>query len=283
MTAERIDTHAEEVKREGNRLFWDTNAERFVACIDTIGRKHDYGFTFLNLEAVYYGYADEPHAKQILDWIRGKRTVPGDTSTGLDIYHWRFAPRATTRRNTDWYIWSWSDPESIPWGDQVQDGGAVLGWSYHDVMSRLRVLGPDDAWNRLREIAFWYAEVDAAGGYRKYYDGTRPGRLQGGGTPGGLGLDNEFMESILLPQVLLDGFMGFEPSGDGFAVWPKLPAEWPEFTVDQIRWHGLVLSIHATHKDVEITRIGPGDPIRVTVAGKRPIVWSGDKPLHAQL
>ena len=33
--------------------------------------------------------------------------VEGDTSTGPDIYHWRFGPRATTRRNLDYYFWGW--------------------------------------------------------------------------------------------------------------------------------------------------------------------------------
>lgn len=283
MGAERLEALAEEVKKEGNKLFWDSSTERFVACIDTLGQKHDYGYTFLNLEAIAYGYSDERHAQKILEWIKGERVVGSDTSTGTDIYRWRFAPRASTRRNVDWYIWLWSDPESIPWGDQVQDGGAVLGWSYHDVMSRLKILGPDDAWNRLREIAFWYAEVSAAGGYRKYYDGTRPGRLQGSGVPGGLGLDREFTESILLPQVLIDGFLGFQPKADGFAIWPKLPKEWPELIIDQIHWHGLILTVRATHKAIEITRSSGSEPVEVWIAGRRPIKWSGDAQLKAQL
>jgi hypothetical protein len=283
LTVERLDAYADEVKKEGNRLFWNPKADRFIACIDTLGVKHDYGYTFLNLEAIYYGFADDRHAQQILEWIRGERSIEGDTSSGTDIYRWRFAPRASTKRNVDWYVWSWSAPESVPWGDQVQDGGAVLGWSYHDVMSRLRVLGPDDAWNRLREIAFWYAEVSAAGGYRNYYNGSRPGHLQGNGTPGGLGLDSEFLESILLPQTLLDGFLGFEPNPDGFAISPKLPKDWPEFSVDQIHWHGVVFSIHATHKQIEITRSGSDEIVHVVVNGRKPIIWTGTKPLKAQL
>ena len=47
------------------------------------------------------------------------------------------------------YFWGWSNPESVPWGNQVQDGGAVLGFSYHDLMARLKTAGPDDAWQRL--------------------------------------------------------------------------------------------------------------------------------------
>ena len=72
--------------------------------------------------------------------------VAGDTSQGADIYHWRFAPRATTRRNVQDYVWPWSAPQTIPWGGQIQDGGAVLGFSYYDLMARLQTNGSDDAW-----------------------------------------------------------------------------------------------------------------------------------------
>jgi hypothetical protein len=40
---------------------------------------------------------------------------------------------------------------------------------------------------------------------------------------GGLGLDQEFFESVLVPQVMLYGFMGLEPNADGFEVSPRLP------------------------------------------------------------
>ncbi|HOA62672.1 MAG: hypothetical protein KA191_17195 [Verrucomicrobia bacterium] len=94
--------------------------------------QHDYGWTFLNNEAVYYDFATPDQARSIRDWISGRRIVEGDTSTGPDIYRWRFGPRATTRRNIDYYFWGWSNPEDVPWGYQVQDGGSVLGFSYHD-------------------------------------------------------------------------------------------------------------------------------------------------------
>jgi len=112
-------------------------------------------------------------------------------------------PRSTTRRNVDYYFWAWSAPESIPFGAQVQDGGGVLGFSYHDLMSRLLTAGPDDAARRLREICAWFDETQAAGGYRTYYSDPARGTLQGGNVPGGLGLDKEFFESVLVPQVMI--------------------------------------------------------------------------------
>lgn len=248
--------HAAEVKTTGNELFWNTENGRFFTGIDAEGKKHDYGHTFLNFEAIYFDFATPEHAESIMTWLNGERLVKGDTSQGADIYHWRFGPRATTLRNVDYYLWAWSEPESIPWGGQVQDGGAVLGWSYHDLMSRLKVRGADCAWARLREIIEWFDEVQAAGGYRKYYDGTREGTMQGGGTAGGLGLDQEFFESVLVPQVMLRGFLGFEPTGDGFHIAPELPSDWPELTIDRIRYHDLVMRARATRDAVEITRDG---------------------------
>ncbi|HZT43632.1 MAG TPA: glycosyl hydrolase family 65 protein [Chthonomonadaceae bacterium] len=256
---DRLERDAAEVKQTGNRLFWNPRTGRFVSGIDAEGQSHDYGFTFLNEEAIACDFASPPHAKAILDWIDGKRTVPGDTSQGADIYHWRFAPRSTTRRNIDYYGWFWSNPEGIPWGGQVQDGGAVLGFSYYDLMARLKVLGPEDAWQRLGEIATWFAEVQAAGGYRAYYNGTHAGTLQGGGKAGGLGVDKEFFESVLVPQALLDGFLGFTPLADGFSLSPRLPVRWPSLTIDRIAWHDLTLSIRATQNSIEIHKEGQTD------------------------
>ena len=132
-------------------------------------------------------------------------------------------------------------------------GGAVLGFSYHDLMSRLKVYGPDDAWARLKEILGWYKDVQAEGGARAYY--TKPGRgsLQGGGTAGGLGIDAEFIESALLPQIMLDGFMGFEPKVDGFALSPQLPADWPALSITDICIHGGVYDLKSDRDKIVVT------------------------------
>ncbi|PWU16553.1 MAG: hypothetical protein C5B50_13230 [Verrucomicrobia bacterium] len=249
-----LEAHAADVKAEANKLFWNATSGRFVACVDADGQSHDYGFTFLNFEAIYYEFATAVHARSIMAWLNGDRRVEGDTAQGGDIYRWRFAPRATTKRNLDWYFWAWNNPEGIPWGGQVQDGGAVLGFSYHDIMARLRTLGPDNAWHRLQEIIRWFDEVQAAGDYRKYYNGTHEGSLQGAGTPGGLGLDAEFLESALVPQVMLNGFVGFAPLSDGFKLDPHLPSDWPELTIDRIRYHDLLLTIRAAPNQIEIRK-----------------------------
>ncbi len=237
----------------GNRLFWNEKTGRFTLGIDAEGGQADFGFTFLNLEAVAYGFATLDHAREIMDWMTGARTVADDTAQTTDIYHWRFAPRATTKRNTDHYGWFWNGAAGIPWGGQVQDGGAVLGFSYHDLLARLAVLGPDDAAQRLGEILNWYGEVTAEGGYRAYYDGSkREGTLQGGGTAGGLGLDQEFFESVMVPHVLLEGFAGFRPGPEHIRLTPRLPAGWASLTISNISYRGHVFTLEIEPRKIKI-------------------------------
>lgn len=266
LSAVALCRHAEEIRARAGKMFWNGKTGRFVACIDIDGAMHDYGYTFVNLEAIYYGFATEAQSRTILDWVSGKRTVAGDTSRGDGIYHWRFAPRATTRRNEDWYMWVWHRPEGIPWGGQVQDGGAVLGWSYHDLMARIKTTGPDDAWKRMEAILDWFGQVQAEGGYRAYYGKPGRGSLQGGGTPGGLGLDHEFMESVLVPQVMLYGFLGFRPNGKGFSLAPNLPTDWPSLEATGIHVQTNVLDVTAYQDGrVKITCRREGtDPFRVS-------------------
>ncbi|MFN3152469.1 glycosyl hydrolase family 65 protein [Bremerella sp.] len=275
---------AGDLKQRAGKRFWDETNGRFVACIDADGKSHDYGFTFLNLEAIYYGFATPQQAEQILQWLDGEREIAGDTSTGADIYHWRFAPRATTRRNLEWYAWVWHNPDHNPWGGQVQDGGAVLGFSYHDLMARLAVNGPDDAARRLKEITDWFAEVEDAGGYRKYYAVPGRGSLQGGGTPGGLGLDHEFMESVLVPQVMLYGFLGFQPTADGFSLQPKLPHDWPSLQVTRIAWADHVFDLKASQAEIQLTFQKAGQtPVRINLPEGSWQLDQGDAKLVSQV
>jgi hypothetical protein len=158
-------------------------------------------------------------------------------------------------RNVDYYTASWTRPESIPFGYQVQDGGAVLGFSFHDLMGRLEVNGPDDAWRRLQEILAWFSEVQKEGGYRNYYrpetKATR-GTLQGGGPPGGLGIDAEFWESILLPQIMTEGFLGLGVEGGRLHLNPRLPGDWPSLTVTDIQYRDWTLAITATKHSISL-------------------------------
>jgi hypothetical protein len=252
MDAEALETLAGAVRVDFQTRFWDAGAGRFMGWIALDGSRHDFGFTFLNTEAIHHGLATSLQEKMIFEWLDGSRVVDGDTSQGEDIYRWRFGPRSTTRRNTENYVWAWSAPESIGWGDQVQDGGAVLGFTYFELMARLRALGPDDAWRRLREVLGWFGEVQAAGGYRSYYAEPGRGTLQGGGPPGGLGFDHEFMESVMVPSVVIHGFLGVVPGVGSFALRPRLPSGVPRLGVSGLHVQGCVFDVMASKTEIAL-------------------------------
>lgn len=245
--------------------FWDAEAGRFVGTIDVQGGRHDYGLVFANLEALYYGLGGTAEARQIYAWLDGERRVPGDDAWGPDVYHWRFAPRATTLRNLDWYCWVWNGSQ-VPWGDQVQDGGAVLYTSYYDIMDRLRWQGPDPAMRRLAAVLDWYEEVESQGGYRAYY-ATHEGSLQGAGTAGGLGIDAEFVESALVPLTLLYGFLGVEATPAGLSVRPRLPAGVPWLGVRHLRYAGGHYHVLASREGVWIEDADNGGVRRLPARG----------------
>ncbi len=268
LNPDALRAHAAEVKDVSNAKFWNPETGRFVACIDKNGDAHDYGLTFLNLDAIWYGLVTDEHQGAIMDWLTGKRIVEGDTSTGAEIYHWRFGPRATTKRNVAWYGFFWSSPESIPWGGQVQDGGAVLGFSFYDLWARLHTLGADNAWQRLSAIMAWDKEVWAEGGYRAYYkDGQRGTTLQGGGTAGGLGIDFEFFESSLLTAILVHGFLGINPDGDTLRIQPQIPEGCPKMGIQNLLFRGVRMDIAVQKDKVQVReKDAPGKAFDVEVA-----------------
>ncbi len=277
---EELRAHAADVKQTSNEKFWNEETGRFYGSFDVKGRPYDYGFTFLNLETIWYGIAEEERAQSIMDWITGRRIVEGDTSTGDDIYRWRFGPRATTRRNIEWYGHGWTNPEDLDWGGQVQDGGAVLGFTFYDLWARIHVEGPDSAWERLGEILEWERDVWAVGGYRAFYaDGGQGTTLQGGGTAGGLGIDYEFFESSLVPTIIVQGFLGIQPTAYSLSIRPQLPEACPEMGMTRLRYRGVEMDVHATPETLTVTlHDAPLDPIAVDLGPEWRLAGDTDTP-----
>ncbi len=270
--------HAVQVRDVAQKRFWNEAAGRFVGCIDPKGTARDYGFVVMNQEAIWYDIASRTQARSIMDWISGKRIVEGDTSTGEDIYHWVFAPRSTTRRNVEWYSQGWYYPEDIPWGGQVQDGGAVLGFTFYDLWARLKVYGPDDAWQRLCAIMHWDNEAWKAGGYRAFYtDGSKGATLQGSGTAGGLGIDMEFHESSMLPAFLVYGLLGIDADAHALRVRPHLPVAVPSVGVANLWYRGARLNVRVSRGLVEVEAVSLPQS-GILMCGPTGVVTSVDKP-----
>lgn len=246
-----------------NETFWDEQEGRYIGCIGQDGRRRDYGFTFLNLEAMAYGLADAHQVERIYHWLEH-----GVSSTGeADIYSaWIFAPRATTLHNPmwneehplglpgserePWWFFGW---HGTPFGDQCQDGGAIFYTSFFDLMARLRYRGPDDAWQRWSAILARYRMPDRLCGGPPLCRGEIPQQVN----PGSVGLDLPFPESGMVPCWMLYGVLGVTPTFEGLRVQPRLPRQLPWCAVHNVSFQGQTLSLKATRTSLRVTQTGP--------------------------
>ena len=149
-----------------NEKFWDTEKQRYIGCVDINGAVYDYGFVFLNLEAIEAGLADQSKAEAVFAWLDGKRVIEGDTATGSDIYAYAFAPRSTTLAVAD----NWWDYQGgrLPlsaeggWGKYVQNGGTALSGAYYDILARHAFSRTEEVKTRLSALTNAYADGSLA-------------------------------------------------------------------------------------------------------------------------
>ncbi len=260
-TPESLERLAVRAKRTIEKRLWCKDSGRFARNLDAHGERRDYGYLHHNLQALAWGIGTATQRRSILSWLDA-RVVPGDTASGADILHWRFAPRTSTRRNTAHYFWPWiadwkREPDSPyrVWGDQMQDGGAVPYTAFFELLARCRGGEPEQlrrAAERVAQIVAWYQDVRAAGGqgrdfYRAYYDGHPERGKQQSPMPGGLGLDREFLSDASLGTVFLPfAFLGLRAQEDGeLEIAPAVPPPLAPIAVENVLWRGNHLRIEA--------------------------------------
>jgi len=266
------------------------------------GTLKDYGATHLNLAALAAAVPPPQAARSVLSWLDGTRVVKGDSSTGADIYHWQFAPRLTTKHNLLDYGWShgrYAAPDEehdeyhqtvaslgIPWGTQVQDGGAVLFTANYDLKGRLRQGDVEGAWRVWRRMLDHHAKVLRHGGkgarfYRDYYeDDPDRGVQQGGGPAGGLGLDEEFVENLLTPTAWATAWLGLAAPEPGvLEIAPVIPAELEEIGVRNVIYQGNGLTLRAGRGFIDLR----GSDVRNPEAGLLRLRFRNGNPQQTTL
>jgi len=296
----------EPVNESAKTGFWDENKGRFIEGFNAHGEIIDYGYIMFNLEAVAAGIATQGKGEKIMGGVSGERIVEEDVqsyeqdyATGykgtavqedgsisimgtLGIYDFEFAPRSSTVKNYNQYVWEWGGTNDF--GGQVQDGGAIMYVSYYDIMSRIKVRGADDGFSRLKGIQSWYEKVTACAKsynvgedlphdqfYRVYY-GDLGIAMQGGGPAGGIGLDAEFLESALLYTTVPYGFFGLKSvERNTLEITPNLPSSlsyWKmeNLTFNQVRYD---LTIGENFAQIDYVR-GVTEDISVNVNLKKP-------------
>ena len=229
--------------------FWDPLSGRYATWRGADGVLRDYGAVHANLEALAAGIPEAAEARSVLDWLDGTRTVAGDTSTGADLYASRFAARANARRNAFDWIWGWSG-WTVPFEGQVEDGGSSLHTTFFDVQGRLRygdVAGAWAVWSRMLDHHRTVREFGGRGAnfYRDYY-AAHPelGALQGCGVPGGIGLDCEFVENMLVPAAWPVAWLGIESNAPGvLRIAPSRPPSLDEMGVRSVVYRGHRLDV----------------------------------------
>ncbi len=214
---------------------WNPATGRFALGVrESDGAILDHGYIYFNEQAICAGLGSSAQRLSTMNWIDGKRIVEGDDSTGEDIYFYEFAPRFTTKDNSEQINFTlvntffeeggYYDEYGSLFSRQVQCGGAVLCWSYYDLLARAEVLGRENALSRLEGVASWYKKVqEGTSGtgtdfFADYYETLESEDWKGyyvlqnaeGGGPGALGLDGEFLENSLFARSLPSAILGME-------------------------------------------------------------------------
>jgi len=254
---------AQEVKAKFSETFWHAKKGRFIGCVDVTGRKWDFGFTYLNLEAITYGLANKNQAAGIFEWLDGRRIIGSDKqkvgsritgATGDEIYSLGWAPVSNTRAiesiKVDGKYWWWhlgnriTVDDNASYGEHLENGGAIFYVSHYDLMARLETFGPDNAWQRFEAIL---AE------HRK--DGLKRDPGNNRGIDWKWGIIGEFPESGLVPASVALGFMGLDASAGELVINPQLPTSLPWLEVKHVNYLGGVFSIKSDEALVRIKTI----------------------------
>lgn len=236
--AEEYRALAGTVKTKFNETFWNEQTGRYVGTVDKNGVKRDYGITFVNTEAVSAGLAPAERAKSVYDWLDGKRTVAGDTSTGADIYQYIAAPRSNTLDyaavSENGKFW-WHDNNggqalsgNGAYGYHVENGGAILYTEFYDIMGRIAMGDTASAYSRLETLAREYAKDELN------RDPMSP--VSGGRDV--LGFIGEFPESGLVPVAYLYGLIGVSLAADGLSLSPNIPEGYEYMGVNGLVYGG---------------------------------------------
>lgn len=265
--------------------FW--NGTRFVAGKDDSGNVADNGHVVWNLQAIESGIATEDQAAAIMSWIDGES----------DMYQFGLAPMTNTIDNLDCNMYSsfyqhtsMSENGIGAFGQNVQNGGAVMYSSYYDLMSRLQVNGTEDAYDRLTAICNWYKPIanaydyeteDAKDFYYNYFDeqGKAYYYLQNGSRDidgdgvhdcgnGIIGLDGEFPESLLAVAAVPRGFFGVENiSTDCLGITPELPSDLQHWKIENMDFSSVKYDVSLFDGIVRVDSVeGDTDGLTIQIA-----------------
>jgi hypothetical protein len=243
-----------------DEAFWNDETGRYAGWRDVNGDLHDAGYLHVNLEALGRGLGSPGKAHRIFELIDAPaepvRFGPHTGST--DVYHNVVAARTATQEppKEDWD--GWSDPAAgpKPYGDNVQQGGAVMWLNYYDVMARLRYQDADRAFERFRAML----DRVASDSHLLTFDPLDRLYNDFGESLVQVGTNMPFPESGIAILPLLEGFVGVEATPDGLRVAPNLPSALLWAKVSDIDYAGRGLSVTVTRATTVAGSVDAGQP-----------------------
>ena len=269
--------YADRIKEKFNETFWDQKKGRYITSINIDGEKLDFGVTFTNFMACYFGLADAAQMRSIYAWVDGERNIEGDTSTGKDIYNFIVSARSNTvaieskgpaPENADKYkgkyYWGYqgTDNDVTPgkwgeYGNQMQNGGSIFYISHYDVGGRVR-MDADNAAERFNTIIEEFHKDELR---------RDPDSEFSVGAGGGflLSINGEFPESGLVPLTFLKDFVGISAEVRGLRIAPHLPSDMTYAGVGTYRYNNRVYNIRADKSAVKPSVEEKGGKWYVTV------------------
>jgi len=228
-------------KTDYDATYWNSEKGRYICTVSKSGKVMDYGLTFLNTEALYYGAGNQSKANKIYSWIDGERVVEGDTLTGLGILdNFKISPVVNTvavesikeYNETDrkYYNW-WHAPQAInpytnaKYGQHCENGGTIFYTAFFENMSRIKYGKTESALQRFITIADEYGKDELMRDPKNDFAQEWV-----------VGVIGEFPESGLVPLVYVKGFMGVNATCSGLEIKPNIPTEYDTMGCKKIRY-----------------------------------------------
>jgi hypothetical protein len=278
-----------------NRKYWHTVTEngkqfsRFYGCEDWDGRKHDYGFTYFNLEAANRDIPTTAMVRQILWWLdRGYWTPDGGpvlqyiTDWRKHNYSvWQLSTPFNTVGNTTWL----NVTGCLPYLEVVTNGGTRLDIPARDLRTRSRYFSVDSMHERNRQILSRYANPDRLTGGRSVEEPGGRGRWHWGNPPNERadieGYREIFPTNGTLVTAAIASYLGADYRATGLSLRPRVPSELNSMRFEGIGYGGGVFdfSVAAERTDVPTTKTSLAGPMVCAFSATAPFNKAGMQAL----
>lgn len=258
--AANLETLSDTVKTNFNNTFWDETEGRYVGCVDINGESHDYGYAYINLQAIAYGLANSNQQASIFQWLENEPTASGTN----DVFsRWQISPRSSTIANpfptatesNGW--WRAGVNGDYEWEEPTHNGGTCVQFLFYEMLARIQTYGASNAWDRFTHALERYGQPDRLCGADPLYFGETKKSL--------LPMNAPNSETGVAPSAFIHGFLGAVPDQSKLVIEPKVPEQLDYIGIRNLCYKDCLFDIKACSNQIEVncTAAPSGADIRV--------------------